>query len=138
MTSEKNFFVDEAELKMKDAANKLIEIIEIEEPQKVSIDETGEKIAEVGVTVDGSWQKRGHTSKISVVFLLSVRTDDVLDYEVMSLYCHGCTSHQKIGTNSEAYQIWKAEHQRNCQINHSGFSGNMETPWGNKDIISKH
>ncbi len=39
-----------------------------------------EKIAEVADTVDGTWQKRGHTSKIGVVFPMSVRTEEVLDY----------------------------------------------------------
>ena len=38
--------------------------------------------------VDGTWQKRGHTSKIGVVFVICVQTGEVLDYSVKCLVCH--------------------------------------------------
>ena len=120
-------YCKEAECKMKDAAERLIEKTELEEPQSVSKDENGNRIAEVGVTVDGSWQKRGHTSKIGVVFLLSVLTGEVLDFEVMSLYCHACVAHSKLDKQSEVYINWMNRHQKDCQINHQGTSGEMET-----------
>ena len=103
-------YCKEAECKMKDAASRLIEKTEVEVPQKVREGENGDKIAEVGVTVDGSWQKRGHTSKIGVVFLLSVLTGEVLDYEVMSFYCHACVAHSKLDKQSEEYRNWMTRH----------------------------
>ena len=42
----------------------------------------GEMIANVSVTVDGTWQKRGYSSKIEVVFVISVEMGEILDYEV--------------------------------------------------------
>ena len=52
-------------------------------------------IAKVSVTVDGTWQKRGHSSKIGIVFVISVRTGEVLDYIVKSLVCHTCMKHEQ-------------------------------------------
>jgi hypothetical protein len=40
--------------------------------------------------IDGSWQKRGHTSHNGVVTLTSVDTGKVLDVECLSNYCQGC------------------------------------------------
>ena len=37
---------------------------------------------------DSTWQKWGHSSKIGVVFVISVRTGEVLDYIVKTLVCH--------------------------------------------------
>ena len=49
-------------------------------------------VADVAVTVDGIWQKRGHTSKIGVIFIISVLTGEVLDFLVKSLVCHECVA----------------------------------------------
>ena len=43
-------------------------------------------IVDVAVTVDGTWQKR-YDSTLGVIFLISVDTSKVLDYEVNSSYC---------------------------------------------------
>ncbi|GIY34099.1 uncharacterized protein CEXT_435321 [Caerostris extrusa] len=45
---------------------------------------------ECGVSVDGTWQRRGHTSLNGCVALLSIDTRKVLDLEVMSSYCPIC------------------------------------------------
>ena len=45
------------------------------------------KIADVKVSVDGTWQRRGHCSKIGVIFIIAIDTGDVLDFEVKRLYC---------------------------------------------------
>ena len=64
----------------------------------------GEKlIANVAVTVDNTWQKRGHSSKIGVVFVISVLNGEILDYEVKSLFCHECKAH---GSHMK-YKEWK-------------------------------
>ena len=74
---------------MKDAAKRLWEKVSIEWPDDVE-EEGEEKVAHVSVTVDGTLQKRGNSSKIGVVFVISVETGEILDYEVKSLFCHGC------------------------------------------------
>ena len=44
-------------------------------------------VANVAVTVDGTGQKRGHSSKIGVVFVISVDTGEILDYSVKWAKC---------------------------------------------------
>lgn len=47
---------------MEEACTCLKNIIEVEKPEKIEHDKNGNKIANVAVTVDGTWQKRGHSS----------------------------------------------------------------------------
>ncbi|CAH3044759.1 unnamed protein product, partial [Pocillopora meandrina] len=88
-------------------------------------DENGTEVAKVAVTVDGTWQKRGHSSKIGVVFVISVATGEILDYEVKSLVCYECRAREHMDRDSEEYKAWKASHT-NCHINHSTSSEDME------------
>lgn len=82
-------------------------------------------MAKVAVTVDGTWQKRGHSSKIGVVFVISVATGEILDYEVKSLICHKCQARENMDKDTEEFKAWKAGHT-NCRINHSTSSEDME------------
>ena len=52
----------------------------------------GQSVCKVAVSIDGTWQKRGHSSKIGVVFAVSVMTGEIIDYEVKSLICKECSS----------------------------------------------
>ena len=49
-------------------------IIFQEEPENIECDKDGNSIAHAAVTVEGTSQKQGHSSKIGVVFVISVRT----------------------------------------------------------------
>ena len=60
-----------ANSQMEDAAKRLFELVKKKQPENIVI-ENGVEIAEISVTVDGTWQKRGHSSKIGVVFVLFV------------------------------------------------------------------
>ena len=80
-------------------------------PAGVNVAPGGGIIANVAVTVDGTWQKRGPTSKIGIVFVLSVETGEVLDYEVKSLICHECVSAKSM-KSAENFLSWYAEHKR--------------------------
>lgn len=87
------------------------------------------------VSVDGTWQKRGHASINGVVTVIS--TDSLngkcLDAHVMSKNCFGCKMwHKK--KNSQGYNDWKANHV--CQANHIGSSGSMEAA-GAKEIFHR-
>ena len=70
--------IENAESLMRDATVRLVNITEKEDPGNIEINEDGGKIAKVAVTVDGTWQRRGHSSKIGVVFVISARTGEVL------------------------------------------------------------
>ena len=49
-----------------------------------------DQIVDVGITIDGTWQKRGFTSMNGTVAAISIDTGRLIDVEVMSRYCQGC------------------------------------------------
>ena len=46
-----------------------------------------DQIVDVGITIDGTWQKRGFTSMNGAVAAISIDTGRIIDVEVMSRYC---------------------------------------------------
>ena len=42
------------------------------------------------ISIDGTWQKRGFSSRYAVVVAILVETDEEVDYEVMSKHCFEC------------------------------------------------
>ena len=114
-----------AEEVMLESAKRLYQKIALEQPEKIEEFEEYD-VACVGVTVDGTWQKRGHSSKIGVTFVISVGTGEVLDYSVKSLVCHQCKARDAMNKKSAEYQQWRESHQPNCQINHDGSAEQME------------
>ena len=73
------------------------------------------------VSVDGSWQKRGHSSLNGVVTAMS--DGKGLDVHVLSKHCKRCRIREQKKGRPE-YEEWKAIHQ--CNIDHEKFSGSME------------
>ena len=126
-------YIKQADAAMHKAALKLAAKILIEEPDRVEVDNIGNILCNGAVTVDGTWQRHGHCSKICVVFIISISTGEVLDYVVKSLFCHQCSFHQK-NLQTNAYNLWYEEHRDNCCINHSGSSDSMEKE-GAKEIF---
>ena len=61
-------------------------------------------VADVAVSVDGTWQTRGHSSRTGIVFILSIDTGEVLDYVIKCLVCHDCSAHSKWNKKSEKYK----------------------------------
>ncbi|GFT94778.1 uncharacterized protein TNCV_2805601 [Trichonephila clavipes] len=94
------------------------EIVERETTKNISSD-----IAKCGISVDGTWQRRGYTSMNGCVAAISVDTGKVLDIEVMSSYCPTCKGLQTMPRNFE-YESSKADHI--CQCNFTGSSSKME------------
>lgn len=77
-----------------------------------------------GVSVDGTWQRRGYTSLNGCVAAISVDTGKVLDVEIMSSFCPTCKRLKNMTKNIE-YEAEKADHI--CQCNYEGSSKTMET-----------
>ena len=75
------------------------------------------------VSVDGTWQRRGHASHKGMVSLISVAIGKCLDTEVLSNSCKGCI-HWENKKGTEEYENWRLHH--NCKINHTGSAGAME------------
>ena len=96
---------------MLESAEKLIKVVEREDQTKIEVIEGGKKVAKVAVTVDGTWQKRGHSSSIGVVFVTAVRTGEVLDYSLKSVSCHECQSHEHDHKDSDQYKNWLQKHR---------------------------
>ena len=113
--------IGNAEQQMQDATRRVREKVAGEQPDGIVDD-----VASVAVTVDGTWQKRGHSSKIGVIFVISVDTGEILDYVVKSLFCHECKAHNDNDKDSDKYKEWKQAHETRCQINHHGSSEEME------------
>ena len=59
---------------MKETSDTVKCIIFQEEPENIECDKDGNIIAHAAVTVEGTSQKQGHSSKIGAVFVISVRT----------------------------------------------------------------
>lgn len=108
--------VDLAEKLMNEAAQRL---------RDVDVDTNSTTVKDVAVSVDGTWQKRGHNSKIGVVFIIAMQTGEILDYEIKSLYCHLC-KHNKASKSKKDFESWYENHKQHCHINHEGSSGSIE------------
>ncbi|GFW35138.1 uncharacterized protein TNCV_5067031 [Trichonephila clavipes] len=80
------------------------------EAVREAVDENDGK-RDLAVAVDGSWQKRGFSSKNGLVTVTSVDTGKVIDVEVFSKHC--------ICLN-------KTKHLQNCKRNFEGYSGKIE------------
>ena len=112
---------------MTESAERLYNKVLTEEPDNAVVNNEHGILAHVKVTVDGTWQRRGHCSKIGVVFVISSLTGEVLDYEVKSLFCHQCKSiRRKYKLNNTLFDQWYDRHKDVCKINHSGSSDSME------------
>ena len=96
---------------------------ELHSMHKASDDE----VIDVTVTFDGTWAKRGFTSQFGIVLVLSWETGQVLDYEVLSKYCHKCKLHEGLDQSSDEYQDWWESHEAKCSVNFEGSSGAMES-----------
>ena len=84
---------------------------------------------DIAVSFDGTWAKRGHTSLFGVVYVISVDTGEVLDYEVLSNFCKTCQYYDsKKDEDFESYVKGMAAHMEagNCSINYEGSSNAME------------
>ena len=88
------------------------------------VKENANEEGECGISIDGTWQKRGHASHNGVVTVISLDSKKCLDAEILSDKCQQCQKWQA-KTNDPKYHEWKASH--NCKVNHTGSANSMET-----------
>ena len=74
---------------------------------------------DISIAFDGSWQKRGHVSKNGCATATSIDTGKVIDFEILTKYCQGCTI---AGKNKDKVTA----HKQVCTKNYEGSSGGME------------
>ena len=83
------------------------------------------EIAEIAVSYDGTWSKRGYTANFGIGFVISADTGEVLDYDFESKICRECQLAKKdLGEDSPEFDIWFGVHQDQCT--QTGSSGSME------------
>lgn len=83
---------------------------------KKAVEETvvaNDNSRDLTVALDGSWQKRGHTSLNGILSATSVLTGKVVDIEIMSKFCK-CLGRVE------------GNHEATCEANYIGTSGGME------------
>ena len=117
-----------AENVMKGAAERIIQYNMEVDPESIDAEPDGNQIASIAVSLDGTWQKRGKSSKHGVVSLIAVDTGEVLDNSVKTL-CRECTIHQN-DKDITKYKEWYEKHNPECFINYKGTSGAMENEAG--------
>lgn len=82
-------------------------------------------VVDIGVTGDGTWQKRGFSSLNGVYAVLSTDNGKVLDVEPMSRSCKACFLKQDLmKTDPKSYAEWRNSHI--CKFNYVGSAGGME------------
>ena len=80
----------------------------------------------ITVSFDGSWHKRGHTSSYGVAAVIDIYAGLVVDYVVLSKYCHACSMKKaELGPDSQLFHEWYESH-KDCAINYTGTSNGME------------
>ncbi|KAL8590770.1 hypothetical protein ACOMHN_066918 [Nucella lapillus] len=72
-----------------------------------------EGILNIVISVDGSWQQRGHKSHNGVVTVIEHHTGLIVDSVALSNYCYQCQTGQKV--TDAGYREWQRRHQPQCQ-----------------------
>ena len=126
--SEKSF--RDSHMKIRDASKETFQQI-----QRTSIEAIKNAYAEVGVepdehgvldigmSYDGSWQKRGHASHNGTGTVIELLTGLPVDFEVLSNFCQKCKMAEQ---NEEDTDNWMVKHKENCPKNFDGTSNAME------------
>ena len=79
----------------------------------------------MSVSFDITWQKHGCTYLSGVGVCIIVLTGLVIDYHVLSKYCHACEVNTKRIPHVD-FLVWKAAYARDCCINHNQSSKAMK------------
>ena len=76
------------------------------------------EITKCGVSSDGTWQRRGHSSMNRCVTVIFIETGKCLDVEVLSKVCQGCQLKEETKEDSQEKRLWQADHQGRCKANY--------------------
>ena len=87
-------------------------------------DENG--VLNIGVSFDGSWQRRGHSSHNGMVCVIDLLTGLPIDYEVLSNFCIKCQIRNDKPPAQAEYYEWKHKHSPNCLKKFNGTANAME------------
>ena len=77
-------------------------------------------LCDIAMLCDGTWQKRGSSSLLGAVTVISVNTGRCLDYKVITLW------ESRKGTDAYEKFINVIRDSHECSTNHGGSAGSME------------
>ena len=101
--------VDVISNKVRDSAEKVAKASMLTAALDLKSGEEG--MTDIGVTVDGTWQKRGFSSLNGVVAVISITNGKVLDVESMSRHCKSCMINAPMkNTDPKRYESWRIQH----------------------------
>lgn len=83
-----------------------------------------EPVVDIAVSYDGTWQKRGHTSKNGIGVAIDLLTGLVVDFCVLSNFCIVCE--RGPDNKDDGYAEFWTAHKDECVKNHDGSSNSME------------
>ena len=89
----------------------------------VNANASDDEIIDCGISIDGTWQRRGYSSLNGVVAGLSHENKKVIDVISLFKFCKKCEVHKRI-KNSIDFEYWKTT--QTCQNNHFGSAGSIE------------
>ena len=84
-----------------------------------------DSVYDIGISVDGTWRRRGFSSAYGVVSGISLIRSKVLDIEVMSKECRECIGWRG-KEKTEEFEHWWDGHQHKYHANFEGSSGAMD------------
>ncbi|KAK4324624.1 hypothetical protein Pmani_004737 [Petrolisthes manimaculis] len=79
------------------------------------------EVKDIAVTCDGTLSNRGFVAKFCILPVIHFKTGLVVDYELLSKYCHVCEK------NKDNEGDWYTDHEPKCYKNFEGSSPAMET-----------
>ena len=91
-----------------------------------------DEVVDATVVIDGTWQKRGHTSLYGIVVVSSWLTGQVLALEVLSKHCQECKMKRASRMSEKDFDHWFEDHKQECTATHSGSSNSMEVEGAKK------
>ncbi|ESO85563.1 hypothetical protein LOTGIDRAFT_155053 [Lottia gigantea] len=97
---------------------------------EVHPDYEDEDIIDIDVVSDGTWQKRGFSSKYNVTVITDLLTGLALDFEVLTNYCHVCAKN-KMDKSSIEYGEWRI-----TALNDGNGPYGREHPVENEDCVN--
>ena len=68
-----------------------------------------DSISDIGVSVDGTWQRRGFVSLNGTVAAISIDNGKIIDVEIMQRHCKPCQQHKEKLTPDD-FNVWYEGH----------------------------
>ena len=86
--------------------------------------DNNDEVVNIMISADGTWQRRGFSSLNGVVTIIANNIGKCIDYRVKTKNCNSCKYWEK-KKGTKKYDDYHDRH--NCQLNHVGSSGSMES-----------